>query len=258
MIRRIAFIGGGSKGLGFASASELAKAGHHVIICGRDQDTLDVAVQRLRYFDPEALGISGDMGNPQDNQRLINTIEDKYGRLDILINNSGGPLPGKYNTLTEDDWFKAFQHVLMYNIRMTTLAVPLMKKNKWGRIINITSLAVKEPADGLILSTVFRTGVVAFAKSISKDLIKDGITINNLCPGAFKTERAVQLIKSAAQSSGKSEDEIMLDQQSRLPLGRYQEPEELGALSSFLCSESASGITGTTITIDGGISNSLM
>jgi 3-oxoacyl-[acyl-carrier protein] reductase len=133
-----------------------------------------------------------------------------------------------------------------------------MQKQEWGRIINITSLSVKEPAESLVLSNVFRSGVVAFAKSISKELIKSNITINNLCPGAFKTDRAKELIAKAAADTGRTPAEVEAENKQKLPLGRYQEPNELGAFVAFLCSDIAGGVTGTTIQIDGGISNGLL
>ena len=128
-----------------------------------------------------------------------------------------------------------------------------MKKNNWGRIINSTSLAVKEPPETLILSNVYRTGVVSLAKTISKELIKNNITINNICPGAFKTDRAIQLMKATSQKKGITIEEVEKNAVANLPLGRYQMPKELGDLVTFLCSENAKGITGTTIQIDGGI-----
>lgn len=255
---RVAIIGGASKGLGFGCAYELAKAGADIVMCARNEEVLTESANKIKALGVKVLAISGDMGTAETNQVIIDKTLSQFGKIDILVNNSGGPSAGKYTDFKEEDWIEAFQSILMYNIRMTGMAAEYMKKNSWGRIINITSLSVKEPAETLILSNVFRAGVVAFAKSISKDLIKHNITINNLCPGAFKTDRAEQLIRSAAEASGKSIAEIEKTNQEKLPLGRYQNPAELGAFVNFLCSDMASGITGTTIAVDGGISNSLM
>lgn len=258
LINRVAIVGGASKGLGFGCAYELAKNGAKIVLCARNENVLDEAASKLHRIGAEVLPLTVNMSNADDNNFIIQSTLERFGKIDILVNNSGGPPAGKYNEFLESDWNNAFQSILMYNIRMTSMAVEIMKKNKWGRIINITSLSVKEPSEGMVLSNVFRSGVISFSKSISKDLIKNNITINNLCPGAFKTDRTIELIKKASGISGKSVDEIQKENQARLPLGRYQEPEELGAFVYFLCSEYASGITGTTIAIDGGISNSLM
>ena len=258
LYNRVAIIGGASKGLGFGCAYELSKAGAKIVLCARNEITLNAALEKLKNVTTEVLPLAVNMSDADDNRLIIESTLKKFGRIDILVNNSGGPPAGKYSEFSEQDWASAFQSILMYNIRMTTLAIEVMKKNRWGRIINIASLSVKEPSEGLVLSNVFRAGVIAFAKSISKELIKNNITINNVCPGAFKTDRAIELIKKAADLAGKSPEEILNENQARLPLGRYQEPEELGAFVRFLCSEQASGITGTTMSIDGGISNSLM
>jgi len=255
---KVAIIGGGSKGLGFGCAQELAKAGANIVLCARTEKNLNEAAKLIIELNTEVLALAVDMSNAEDNIVIIDKVKERFGRIDILVNNSGGPPAGKFNDFTEIDWSNAFQSVLMYNIRMTKFAVEMMKKNNWGRIINIASLSVKEPAESLALSNVFRAGVIAFSKSISKELIKYNITINNLCPGAFKTDRAKELIFKSAELSGKTPEEVENENLAKLPLGRYQEPEELGAFVTFLCSEMAAGITGTTINVDGGISNCLM
>lgn len=256
--RRVAIIGGGSKGLGKGCAVELSKKGINIVICSRNKDQLFETASEIEQNGVEVLPFVGDMSIANDNIRLVNETIKRFGRIDILINNSGGPAPGNYKAFNDTDWEKAFQSVLMYTIRLSTLVIPHMEKNKWGRIINIASLSVKEPAESLILSNVFRAGILAFSKSISKDLIKKNITINTLCPGAFKTDRAIELMNKVAQEKGISISEVESENIKNLPLGRYQSPEELGALAAFFCSDLAGGITGVTMQIDGGISNSLL
>ena len=255
---RVAIIGGGSKGLGKGCAIALAEKGASVVICSRSKEKLEQTANEIRSLGVQVLTLEADMSKAADNTMIVEKTLEKFGRIDILVNNSGGPSAGKFRQFNDGDWQAAFESVLMYVIRMTGLVVPVMEKQQWGRIINITSLSVKEPAETLVLSNVFRSGVVAYAKSISKELVKQNITINNLCPGAFKTDRAEQLIKVAAQSSGKTPEQVEMENVQKMPLGRYQTPEELGALAAFLCSDLAGGITGTTIQIDGGISNSLL
>lgn len=255
---RVAIVGGSSKGLGKGCAISLAKSGVNIVLCARNQDKLEETAKEIRALGVQVLPLCVDMSSHSDNEMIIKETLREFNRIDILVNNSGGPRAGNFKDFTEEDWGVAFQSVLMYAIRMTTLALPHMQKNKWGRIINIASLSVKEPSETLVLSNVFRAGLLGFSKSITKELIKSNITINTLCPGAFKTDRATELIKKAATDSGKTPQQVEEENMKKLPLGRYQTPEELGAFAAFLCSDIAGGITGTTIQVDGGISNSLL
>ena len=255
---KVAIIGGSSKGLGKGCAVQLAQEGANIVICANDKDSLAKTGQLIKELGVEVLLLEVDMSSEKDNQKIVDETLNKFGRIDILINNSGGPAAGDFFQFSDQDWEKAFNSVLMYVIRMCRLTIPQMKKNKWGRIINLTSLTVKEPAETLILSNVFRSGVVSMAKTLSRDLIKDNITINNICPGAFKTDRAIELMTAAAKSRGITVDEFEKEAVKSIPSGRYQRPEELGALVAFLCSEQAGSITGTTIQIDGGASRGLL
>lgn len=255
---RVAIIGGSSKGLGKACAISLAKEGVNVVLCANDQESLEITKKEIQALGVSVLDLLVDMSSKEDNQKIINETLKIFNRIDILVNNSGGPKPGRFGELSERDWDEAYNAVLKYNIRMIEGCLPVMKQNKWGRIINITSLAVKEPAPTLVLSNVFRAGVVSLAKSLSKELISDGITINNICPGAFKTDRAIELMQKHAKSSGVSIEEVEKQAVASFPQGRYQKPDELGDLVCFLASNRAAAITGTTVQIDGGISNSLL
>jgi 3-oxoacyl-[acyl-carrier protein] reductase len=257
---KIALIGGASKGLGKGCALQLAKEGVNLALCSNDEPSLEETAELIRSTTHvEVLPIFGDLSNVNLIKKdVVDKILTKYGKIDILVVNSGGPKPGTFFDLTENDWTNGYNSVLNYVIELYRLIIPQMKERNWGRIINCTSLSVKEPAESLLLSNVFRTGVVSMAKSMSKDLIKHGITINNVCPGAFKTDRAIELMRANSLKSGVSIEEIEKASIKNMPLGRYQEPEELGALVAFLASEHARGITGTTLQIDGGISNSLL
>jgi len=250
---KVAIIGGSSKGLGRGCAESLAKEGVNIVICSNEKESLDETTEYLKNFRVDVLPLEVDMTSKKDNEKIIRYTIDRFGKIDILINNSGGPPSGSFFDFENSDWQKAFNDVLMYVIRLIRGVVPYMKNNKWGRIINLTSLSVKEPAESLILSNVFRSGVVSMAKSISRELIKHNITINNICPGAFKTDRAIELMKVAAKQKDTTIEEIEKQAIKTMPLGRYQRPQELGDLVTFLCSELACGITGTTIQIDGGI-----
>lgn len=255
---KIAIVGGSSKGLGKACAVSLAKEGVNIVLCAKESETLLATKNEIEQLGVSVLSLSVDMSSKADNQMIITETLRRFGRVDILVNNSGGPKPGKFDDLSEKDWDEAYNAVLKYNIRMIHACLPIMKQNNWGRIINITSLAVKEPVPNLILSNVFRSGVVSLAKSLSKELIANEITINNICPGAFKTNRAIELMQKRASEIGVSIEEIEKQSVASFPQKRYQNPEELGDLVCFLSSNRAAAITGTTIQIDGGISNSLL
>ena len=255
---KVALIGGSSKGLGKGCALQLAEEGANVAICARGQKSLTETADLIRKSTgSEVLAIRADRSKAEDIQKVVDETIDTFGRIDVLVNNSGGPPPGNFFDFSDHDWNDSFDSILLYVIRMCRLVIPHMKTQKWGRIINLTSIAVKEPADNLILSNVFRVGVVSLAKTLSRELIDDNITINNVCPGAFKTDRAVELMMDQSKRTNKPIEEIERNSVSNLPLKRFQTPEELGDLVAFLVSDSAKGITGTTIQIYGGISRCL-
>jgi len=256
---KVAFIGGGSKGLGEGCAIQLAREGANIAICARDVESLKKSACMIRKkTKAKVLSIAGDLSRTADVQKAVKEALREFGRIDILVANSGGPPPGSFFDVTEKDWRGAFDSVLCYVIELYRLVIPQMKKQRWGRIVNITSLVVKEPSENLILSSVFRAGVVSLAKSLSRELIKYNITINNVCPGAFKTNRISQLMLAQSKKTGISIEEIEKNSIRDLPLGRYQDPVEMGDLVAFLASEPAKGITGTTIQIDGGIVRGLL
>jgi 3-oxoacyl-[acyl-carrier protein] reductase len=257
---KIALIGGASKGLGKASAISLAKEGVNLAICSNDQESLLQTTEYIKSnYGVEVLPILADLSEVHKIEKdVVEKVLEKYGRIDILVTNSGGPKPGSFFSLNEEDWRIAFDSVLYYVVELYRLVIPYMEDNKWGRIINNTSLTVKEPPETMVLSNVFRTGVVSLAKTMSKGLIKSSITINNICPGAFKTDRAIQLMQASAYSLGKTIEEVEKNSVANLPMGKYQSPDEFGTLVAFLASDHARSITGTTIQLDGGISNGLL
>jgi len=258
LLNKVALVGGSSKGIGKGCAVQLAKEGAHVVLCARNLKSLSETADHIRSFSrSEVLSVAGDLSKKEDIKHMVETTVNKFNRIDILVVNSGGPKPGNFFELDEKDWHEAYQSVLFYVVELYKHVIPLMITNKWGRIINITSLAVKEPNENLILSNVFRTGVVSMAKTISKQLIASNITINNICPGAFKTDRATQLILNKALKEGITAEEVEKNMIQGFPGKRFNTIDEIGNLVSFLSSDLAQGITGTTLQIDGGISSSL-
>lgn len=181
-----------------------------------------------------------------------------FGTIDVLVANSGGPKPGGFFEIGRDEWQLAYDSLLGYVVDLYRLILPAMMKNRWGRVINVTSVVVKQPAPTLVLSNVFRTGVVALAKSMAPELIRHNVTINNVCPGAFRTDRALQLMQAEATKRGVTLDAVEAERVKALPAGRFQSPSEFGALVAFLASEQASTLTGCTIQHDQGIYQGLL
>jgi len=255
---KTAIIGGSSKGLGRACAVALALEGVNIVLCARNVETLRDTQQEIESLGVQTLALAVDMTSGDDNARIVRETIARFGRIDILVNNSGGPKPGSLHDITEDDLDEAYASVLKYNIRMIRLCLPYMEKNNWGRIVNITSVTVKEPAPNMVLSNIFRAAVVSYAKSISKELIASGITINNVCPGYFRTDRVTQLMQVRAQEEGIMVEEYEQKAILAFPHKRYMNPQELGDLVCYLCSDQARSVNGTTIQIDGGTMNGLL
>ena len=255
---KVAIIGGGSKGLGKASAVALAKEGVNIVLCARNKEELDRTKNEIEALGVDALALKVDMTKEQDNERIVKETIDKFGRIDILVNNSGGPAPGSFRDFAIEDFDQAYNSVLRYNISMIKLCLPYMEQREWGRIINIASVSVKEPMPTMVLSNIFRTAVVSFAKSISKDIMGNGVTINTICPGYFRTERITQLMEKESNDTNMSAQEYEERVISSFPHKRFMSPDELDGMVAYLCSVQARSVTGTTIQIDGGVNSSLL
>ena len=256
---RVAIIGGGSKGLGKACALSLAQEGANVAICSRNAEDLEAAAQEIRAStDSQVLTVPGDLSRLPDIQNLIQSTVDHFGRLDIVVCNSGGPPEGRAVDTSEETWDRAFQMSLNFFIRMGREAVPHLKKRSWGRIINILASTVYQPIDNLVTSGVTRMGAVAYAKSLADEVGRDNILVNNVAPGFLLTERMVHIFETRAAETGQSTEEALQARSSAIPLGRFGRPEELADLVAFLASEKNGYVTGTTILVDGGVVRSVM
>jgi len=255
---RVAIVTGGSKGIGLASAKSLATQGVNLIIISRDQEKLDDAKEQiLNVSNIEVVVLPGDVKDKSIPQKAIDLAIDKWERIDILINNAGGPPMGSFTEHSEDDGDTAMEQNLKSVIRFTKKVSTIMKEKKWGRVINITSTLAKEPSSEMVLSATARAGVSAFSKSVSSELAKYGITINTVCPGGVLTDRLHSLLMSSAKSQNKSYDEVLESSQSSIPIGRFAEPDEFADMLLFLASERARYITGTTIMVDGGLTKGI-
>jgi 3-oxoacyl-[acyl-carrier protein] reductase len=255
---RVALVCGGSSGLGKAVATALAREGAQVAICARTPEKLEKAAAEIQKASSgEIFPVAADVSDPAAVKSLIAKTVEHFGKLDILVCNAGGPPPGQFLDQPEDAWQKALEMNLLSTIHLCREAVPHMKKTGWGRIVNITSFAAKQPHEGLILSNTARAGVLGFAKSIANELAPSGILVNTVCPGAFETERHIALTQKRASAEGISVEEANRKRVKEIPVGRFGQPQEFGDLVAFLASERAAYITGTAIQIDGGVVRSL-
>lgn len=247
-----------SKGIGKAAAEGFAAEGCRVAICSRNKQSLMETAKEFRAkFQIEPFWGVCDINNLKDIENFYDAVSKQFGKVDVLVNNCGGPIPGLFSDLSEEDWSNAFTQVLMSVVRLSHLVLPEMIKQEWGRIINITSVSVKQPVHNLMLSNSLRAGVTGFAKSLSNEVGSKNITVNNVAPGYTLTNRLYELAVNRAKLSGKSHEEILSDMSKDIPMSRLGGPEEIASLIVFLASNKASYITGTTIQVDGGSTKSI-
>lgn len=256
---KVAFVAGGSQGLGKAVAMELCREGARVAICALDDPELPKAVEEVRQTTAgEIIGIPADLSDAEQARGFIRKGLEYFGSVDILVNNAGGPPDRTFLEVDDDQWNLGIRLNLMSTIIMTREVVPILMEKRWGRIINMTSISVKQPIDGLILSNTVRSGVIGFAKTLSNELAKYNVTVNNVCPGYTMTERVRKLAIDVAQKRGSTPEAVVKGWESLIPMGRLGTPEEFAALVTFLASERSGFITGASIQIDGGYYKGIM
>ncbi len=242
-----------SKGLGRASAAALAAEGANVVIGARDADILRATANEIQLeTGSRVVAVPTDVTNSEDAQRIVDTAISEFGRIDVLVNNAGGPPFAKFDTFDDAQWRDAFELSFLSTARLCRLAAPHMRQSGGGRIINILSLSVKTVLDGSVLSTSMRLGVVGMTKLLSDGLAPCGITVNNVAPGFILTDRVRQTSLKSKLAQGMTEKEGIADLARSIPMGRLGKPEEIGAIVAFLASAQACYITGITVPVDGG------
>jgi 3-oxoacyl-[acyl-carrier protein] reductase len=246
---KVALVCGASRGLGRAIAAELVAEGAAVAVCSRDAERLAAAASELG---PEVLAVPADLAALGEPTRAVEAAVERFGKVDVLVANTGGPPAGTHDTLTLEDWDAATTLLLRSTVELAAAVLPGMKERGWGRVLIVTSVAVKQPVDNLILSNSLRAAVTGFAKTLAREVATDGITVNTILPGYTATERVTELNRANAEREGVEPEEIQARLEASIPLGRLAEPEEFAALAAFLASERASYITGAAIAVDGG------
>jgi 3-oxoacyl-[acyl-carrier protein] reductase len=256
---KIALVAASSKGLGRAVAEELATEGAHLVLCARGKDTLAQTAESIRQqTGVKVVAVAADVSDPNDAARVVNAAFDEFGRVDVLVTNSGGPPSGPFESFTPETWDAATRLLLKSPVELSRAVLPGMKERRWGRILNVTSIAAKQPIEGLMLSNSLRAAVIGFARTLANEVAPFGITVNNLLPGYTRTDRVQELARAAGGQAGASNTDIVSKWEKEIPMGRLGEPREFAALAAFLASERASYITGSSIAVDGGWIRSLL
>jgi 3-oxoacyl-[acyl-carrier protein] reductase len=250
---KVALVAAASQGLGRAVAEELAAEGASLVLCARGEETLNATCEAIReQTGTDIIGVAGDLSVSTDIERIVQKGIELFGRIDILVTNSGGPPTGKFETLSREDWEEATRGLLTSVLDLARLVLPGMKERRWGRILNITSIAAKQPVENLMLSNSIRAAVTGFAKTLSNEVAEYGVTVNNIMPGYTATERVEELAQTLAEREGVDAAVIRSGWESEIPMKRLGTPKEFAALAAFLVSTRASYITGSSIAVDGG------
>ena len=245
---KVALVAAASQGLGMASARAIAAEGGRVAILSRRQDELDRVAAEIGA----AMTVACDLSKAESIASAVAKVNDKLGGISILVNNCGGPPPGTFDSITEEQWMSSFEQVFLSALRLTRAALPSMRAAKWGRIVNIVSSSVEQPIPGLIISNAFRPALAGWAKTLASEVAGDNILVSCVAPGRILTARTASLDQATADKTGRPLDDIRKERVAAVPLKRYGTPEEFGATVAYLASERASYLTGSVIRVDGG------
>ena len=249
---RVALVAASSKGLGRAIAEELAEAGCSLALCARGPEALEAVRSELAAAGHRVVAVPADLSTAEGCDAAVDAAMEAFGRVDILVTNGGGPPAGPFESHAPEAWRSAVSLTLESVLHLVRRVLPGMKERRWGRILNVTSIAVKQPVEGLILSNTVRAAVTGFARTLANEVAPFGVTVNNLMPGYTRTDRLDELAGAIADRDGISRDEAFARWTSQVPMGRVGEPREFAALAAFLASERASYITAQSVAVDGG------
>lgn len=250
---RVVLVAASSRGLGKAIAFQLSREGSKIVICARNKERLFKTREEIAA---ETGGVArafiADVRDKSQVRRMVKQVADEFGTVEILVCNAGGPPAGLADEFTVEDYREALELNLLSTVNLCYEVIPMMKKQRWGRIINMTSVSAKQPINTLILSNTARAGVLGFSKSLSVQLAPYGITVNSICPGYTRTERVEELAKSFAEKGKGTVEDFYKNIEESIPLGRLGAPEEIAQAVAFLVSERAAYITGVSLQVDGG------
>jgi 3-oxoacyl-[acyl-carrier protein] reductase len=256
---KTALVSAASRGIGKAIAIGLAKEGVNMVICARNEAGLRKTAHEIESsHSVKILPIIADLTKASEVKSLIQETMDRFGWIDILVTNAGGPPTGPSLSFSDLDWEHAMILNLLSTVRLCREVIPIMKRQGWGRIVNMVSVAAKQPLENMVLSNSIRAGVIGLAKTLSQEVAHDNILINSICPGWILTDRLVSIVQKRAESQGKTYEKALADLSASIPIKRCGTPEEVANLAIFLASERASYITGTTIQVDGGLVKGLL
>lgn len=256
---RVALVAAASKGLGRAVAAELAAEGARLVICARGGDALALARDEIADASrSEVRAVVADVSTMEGIALVVREAFAAFGRVDIVVNNAGGPPSGPFEKHAWDAWESAVHLTLRSAVELTRLLLPGMRERRWGRVLNITSIAVKQPVDGLMLSNSVRAAVTGWARTLANEVARDGVTVNNVLPGYHATERVAQLNEATAKRENLDLAEIQRRIEAQIPMRRLGDPREFAAMVAFLASDRASYITGQSVAVDGGWIRSLL
>ncbi len=250
---RVALVAAASKGLGRAIAEELAAEGAKLALCSRDAAAIEATGRAIAAATgAQVLARAADVTRPEDVAALVDAALERFGKVDVLVTNGGGPPSGPFESHDAAAWRRAAEGVLFAPVELTRRVLPGMKERRWGRILCVTGIAAKQPVDGLMLSNSLRAAVTGWARTLANEVAPFGVTVNCLVPGYTRTERVSELAAATAKREGIAESEALARWERQIPMGRLGTPHELAALAAFLASERAAYITGTSIPVDGG------
>lgn len=255
---RVALVCGGSRGIGFAAAEVFAKEGAKVMICSRDEASVNASVEKLSAYESPVAGIAADVSTEAGVQKVLAELTARFGHADVLITNTGGPTPGPAMSHDWAAWEKASSLLLRSAVELTRAIVPGMRERKWGRVIGITSMAVKQPVPTLVLSNSLRAAVTGYFRTLADEVASDNVTVNTVLPGYTETERLIGLADAAVKRTGATRESVYDGWRASTPANRLGRPEELGSVIAFLASEQAGFLTGQAICVDGGFVRTLL